>query len=72
MGPLVAPAGTVTVMLVALPKVTLVEAVPLKDTVALAAKFVPVMVTESPTMPEVGLKEVIAGAVGEPEATNVP
>jgi hypothetical protein len=63
--PVVAPAGTVAVRLVLLVTVTLVEAVPLKETVAFEAKFVPVIVTEVPTGPELGVKEVMVGAVEE-------
>src|SRR5215469_13264335 len=62
--PVVAPAGTVTAMLV-LPQVVAVAAVPLKVTVLLpcvAPKFVPVIVTGVPTVPEVGLKVLIVGA----------
>ncbi len=53
--PVVAPAGTVTAMLAALQLVT-VAAVPLNFTVlvdCVAPKFVPVIVIESPTAPEV-------------------
>ncbi len=64
-GPLVAPAGTVAVRLVLLVKVMFVDTVPLKETVALAAKFVPLMVTKSPTAPEAGEKDVMVGAVEE-------
>ena len=56
--PVVAPAGTVTAMLVLL-QVVAVAAVPLKVTVLLpcvAPKFVPVIVTGVPTAPEVGLR----------------
>src|SRR5215831_2111190 len=62
--PVVAPAGTVTAMLV-LPQVVAVAAVPLKVTVLLpcvAPKFVPVIVTGVPTVPEVGLRVLIVGA----------
>ncbi len=53
--PVVAPAGTVTTMLVALQLVT-VAVVPLNATVLVdwvAPKFVPVIVIEAPTAPEV-------------------
>ena len=56
--PVVAPAGTVSAMLV-LFQVVAVAAVPLKVTVLLpcvAPKFVPVIVTGVPTAPEVGLR----------------
>ena len=54
--PVVAPAGTVTTMLVALQLVTVVAAIPLNVTVlvpCVAPKFVPVMVIDTPTAPEV-------------------
>ena len=56
--PVVAPAGTGTTMLVALQLVG-VATVPLNVTVlvpCVAPKFVPVIVTEVPTSPEVGLR----------------
>jgi hypothetical protein len=62
--PVVAPAGTGATMLVALQLVGVV-AVPLNVTVLVpwdAPKFVPVIVTELPTGPEVGLKLVMLGA----------
>ena len=62
--PVVAPAGTVTAMLVLL-QVVGVAAVPLKVTVLLpcvAPKLVPVIVTGVPTVPEVGLRVLIVGA----------
>src|SRR5258707_12742916 len=61
--PVVAPAGTVTAMLVALQLVG-VAAVPLNVTVLdpwVAPKFVPVIVTEVPTGPDVGLRLVMLG-----------
>ena len=61
--PVVAPAGTVVVMLVAVEAVT-VATVPLNLTILLACvvlKLVPVMVTVAPTCPLVGLKELIVG-----------
>jgi len=61
--PVVALAGTSTVMLVAL-QLEGVPAVPLKVTVLEpwdAPKFVPVIVTVAPTGPDVGLKLVIVG-----------
>jgi hypothetical protein len=64
-GPEVAPEGTVAVRLVLLVKVGFVEAVPLKETVAFEAKFVPLIVTAAPTGPEAGEKEVMVGAVAE-------
>jgi hypothetical protein len=53
--PVVAPAGTVTVMLVALQALAVPADVPLKVTVLLPCgdpKFVPVMVIDAPTAPE--------------------
>ena len=63
---MVAPVGTVTVMLVALHAVG-VAAVPLKATVLLpcdAPKSVPVIVIVVPTVPEVGLRLPIEGMDG--------
>jgi hypothetical protein len=67
--PVVAPAGTGTTILVALQFAELVGfvGVPLKVTVLVpwvAPKFVPVIVTEVPTAPEVGLRLVMVGAGG--------
>jgi hypothetical protein len=62
--PVVAPVGTVTVTLVALHAVA-VAAVPLKVTVLepwVEPKFVPAIVTDVPTAPELGFKLVIVGA----------
>src|SRR5271170_329398 len=67
--PVVAPAGTVTTMLVTLQLVA-VAAVPLNVTVLVpcdAPKFVPVIVTDDPMAPELGLKLVTPG-VEEPSA----
>jgi len=61
--PVAAPAGTGTAMLVALQLVG-VAAVPLNVTVfvpCVAPKFVPVIVTEAPTGPDVGFKLVMLG-----------
>ncbi len=63
--PVVAPAGTVTTMLVALQLVA-VAATPLNVTVlvpAVVPKFAPVIVTEEPIAPDVGLKLVMPGVV---------
>jgi hypothetical protein len=63
--PVVAPVGTVTTMLVA-PQLVGVATVPLNVTVlvpCVAPKFVPVIVTEVPTVPEFGLRLVIFGFV---------
>src|SRR6266853_1038468 len=62
--PVVAPAGTGTVMLVALQLVG-VPAVPLNVTVlvpCVAPKFAPLIVTDVPTTPVVGLKLAMLGA----------
>ena len=64
--PVVAPAGTGTVMLVALHAVG-IPAVPLKVTVLvpwLAPKFAPATITDVPTTPEVGLRLVMLGGGG--------
>ena len=63
--PVLAPAGTVTPMLVALQLENVVAAVPLNVTVLLPCvvpKFVPVMVIGVATAPDAGLKLVILGA----------
>jgi len=65
MEPVVAPSGTVTVMLVAALAVT-VAATPLNVTVLLdvmALKFVPVIVTVVPIGPEAGVKLLMVGGV---------
>src|SRR5208283_2568270 len=62
--PVVAPLGTGTTMLVALQLVG-APAVPLNVTVlvpCVAPKFVPVIVTEVPTAPDVGFRLVMLGA----------
>jgi hypothetical protein len=64
--PVLAPTGTLMVMLVALHAVAVPADVPLKVTVLvpwLAPKFVPVTVTAVPTAPEVLLNVVIVGLV---------
>jgi hypothetical protein len=58
--PVVAFAGTGVMMLVAVQLVG-VAVVPLNVTVTAAPRFVPVIVTEAPIVPEVGLSLVIAG-----------
>ena len=63
--PVVAPEGTFVAMLVE-PQLITAAVVPLKLTVLppwLVPKFVPVIVTEAPTAPEVGERVVIVGAV---------
>src|SRR5204863_3939 len=62
--PVVAPAGTMTTIEVALQLVIEVAPVSLNATVldpCVAPKFVPVIVTEVPTAPEVGASDVIDG-----------
>jgi len=62
-GPVEVPAGTVTVMDVAVEAVT-VAATPLKDTalfVGVILKFVPLIVTVAPTAPDEGLRLVMVG-----------
>src|ERR1017187_8392598 len=77
--PVVAPPGTLTVMLLALQAAAAAAVVPLNVTVLLpwlAPKFVPVMVTAVPTGPEVGDRLVMPGATvtvtGEPLLANPP
>jgi hypothetical protein len=71
--PVVAPAGTGTTTFVAL-QIVGVAAVPLNVTVldpCVEPKFVPVMVTEAPTAPELGDSFVIARVlVADPENSN--
>ena len=67
--PVVAAAGTGTTMLF-VPQLAGVAVVPLNLTVlapCLAPKLRPVMVTDTPTIPEVGDKEVMLGEVGDKE-----
>lgn len=62
--PVVAPLGTIATIDVALQLVMDVAVVPLNFTVlvpCVAPKFVPVMVTDAPTAPEVGERLVIVG-----------
>ena len=61
--PVAAPAGTVTVMVVAgVPTVNVVAATPPNLTAVAPVKFVPVTVTEAPTTPDAGEKPVTVGA----------
>ncbi len=67
-GPVVAPVGTVTSMLVAVDDV-IVAAVPLKVTefsAGVALKLVPVIVTGVPIGPELGVKLVMVTVGGAP------
>ena len=70
MVPVVAPAGTVAVAVVALTPVKVTAAEPLKLTALRPVRLVPVMVTEVPTGPLVGVKLVMVGA-GPPELVIV-
>jgi len=63
MAPVFAPVGTLVVILVAASFV-IVAAAPLKLTFVAPERLVPVTVILSPTLPEVGLKDVIVGAAG--------
>jgi hypothetical protein len=63
MVPLVAPPGTVAVSVVLLVTATLVADTPLKATVVLAVKKLPVIATLVPTGPEAGVKPLIVGAL---------
>jgi hypothetical protein len=70
--PVVAPLGTATVMLVPLQLAAVAAEVPLKVTVLLARvapKFVPVIVTDVPTGPEVGDRLVMLGGTVTVNAT---
>ena len=60
MGPVLAPAGTVVVIVPELLTVN-VAGVPLNETAVAPVKFVPVIVTPAPTPLKVGAKEVMAG-----------
>ena len=57
-----APAPIVALMLVALTTVNEVAAVPPKLTAVAPVKFVPVMLTTCPVLPDVGVKDAIVGA----------
>ena len=57
-----APAPTVALMLVALTTVNVVAALPPKLTAVAPVKFVPVILTTCPVLPDVGVKDVIEGA----------
>jgi len=58
--PVVAPPGTVALIVVAL-DVKTVTGTPLMARFVIVPKFVPVIVTEAPTAPFAGLKDVMAG-----------
>ena len=72
--PVVAPVGTGATMLMALQLVG-VAVVPLNLTVlvpCVAPKFAPVIVTDNPTAPEVGLKLAMAGVDDPPPVLPLP
>jgi hypothetical protein len=71
MGPVVAPAGTVVTICVALFDV-IVAVVPLNFTEVAPVRFVPVMVTEVPTGPEVGVNKVMVALAQLPPTVKVP
>jgi hypothetical protein len=72
MGPVVAPEGTVAVISVPSGFTVLDAAMPLKRTAGVGPRLLPLIVTVSPTEPDEGAKEVIAGAVGLPaDAINL-
>ena len=71
-GPVVAPVGTVAVTCVSEFRVKVAET-PLNVTLVAPVKLVPVIVTEVPTGPLVGVKLVMAGVtVNVPELDAVP
>src|SRR5437868_15108327 len=59
--PVVAPVGTATLIEVELQLEMVVAAVPLNCTVPVEPKFAPVMVTDVPTLPDVGERLVMLG-----------
>jgi hypothetical protein len=61
-GPVVAPEGTVALIRVAFCTVKVVAETPLKRTAVAPVKFVPLIRTDVPTGPLVGLNDVIVGA----------
>jgi hypothetical protein len=61
-GPVVAPEGTVALMRVAFCTLKVFAETPLKRTAVAPVKFVPLIRTEVPTGPLVGLNDVIVGA----------
>jgi hypothetical protein len=62
-GPLVVPEATVAVICVALFTVNVPAGVPLNETAVTPVKLVPVMTTDVPTGPLVGVKLLIAGGI---------
>ena len=63
-GPVVAPVGTLAVICVSELTLKVVAFVPLKATLVAPVKLVPVIVTDVPTGPLVGVKELTVGAAG--------
>jgi hypothetical protein len=70
-GPVVAPVGTVVTICVAV-FVVIVAVVPLNFTEVAPVRFVPVMVTEVPTGPKVGVNDVMVGLAQLPPTVKVP
>ncbi len=68
--PVTAPVGTVAVTLVDETTLNVVAVVPSNLTAVAPVKFVPVIVTDVPTGPEVGENDVIVGAAAV--TVNVP
>ena len=68
-GPAVAPVGTVAVICVGESTVNKVAGCPLNSTAVAPVKLVPVIATLVPTLPLVGLKDVIEGGGGPGMAT---
>lgn len=72
MVPVVAPEGTVAVTEVALTTANVAAAMLLNLTPVMPVRFVPVMVTEVPTEPEMGVNDVIVGALAGAAASPPP
>jgi hypothetical protein len=70
MGPVVAPSGTVATISVGVFDV-IVAVIPLNVTEVAPARFVPVMVTEVPAAPELGLNDVMVGVETAPTVKSV-
>ena len=71
-GPDDAPAGTLARICASLSTLNAVAGVPLKATVVVPVKWLPVMVTSVPTGPLFGAKAVICGGVGVGGGAPVP
>jgi hypothetical protein len=70
MGPVIAPAGTVAVIVPELLTVN-VAALPPNETAVAPVKFVPVIVTPVPTAPIAGAKEVMAGVTVKRDVVTI-